>query len=177
MAYSSWSVSFGEQPSAAKWNILGTNDAYFDSLIGSGTAWTSATPTWTNLTVGTGGNAYNTIYYQQLGKIVRFHGRVTLGSSGPVVGTNPYFVLPVTISTTAYPTGSTYSYPIGTTSYKAATVAYNGALVYNAALATSAAQPLYNIQASGATAGLAVSSPGTWAAGDHISYMGWYEAA
>lgn len=38
MAYQSWSVVFGEQPSAAKWNILGTNDAHFDSLIGlSGT--------------------------------------------------------------------------------------------------------------------------------------------
>lgn len=33
MAYASWSVVFGEQPSAAKWNILGTNDAYFDSYI------------------------------------------------------------------------------------------------------------------------------------------------
>lgn len=33
MAYASWSVSFGEQPSAAKWNILGTNDAYFDAYI------------------------------------------------------------------------------------------------------------------------------------------------
>ncbi len=29
MAYSAWSVVFGEQPSAAKWNILGTNDAGF----------------------------------------------------------------------------------------------------------------------------------------------------
>lgn len=29
MAYASWSVVFGEQPSAAKWNILGTNDASF----------------------------------------------------------------------------------------------------------------------------------------------------
>lgn len=29
MAYQSWSVAFGEQPSAAKWNILGTNDASF----------------------------------------------------------------------------------------------------------------------------------------------------
>lgn len=29
MAYQSWSVVFGEQPSAAKWNILGTNDASF----------------------------------------------------------------------------------------------------------------------------------------------------
>jgi len=34
MAYASWSVVFGEQPSAAKWNILGTNDASFND--GSG---------------------------------------------------------------------------------------------------------------------------------------------
>jgi hypothetical protein len=34
MAYQSWSVVFGEQPSAAKWNILGTNDASFND--GSG---------------------------------------------------------------------------------------------------------------------------------------------
>jgi hypothetical protein len=33
MAYASWSVIFGEQPTAAKWNILGTNDAEFNSLI------------------------------------------------------------------------------------------------------------------------------------------------
>lgn len=29
--YQSWSVVFGEQPSAAKWNILGTNDAGFNN--------------------------------------------------------------------------------------------------------------------------------------------------
>lgn len=29
MAYTAWSVTFGEQPSAAKWNQLGTNDAGF----------------------------------------------------------------------------------------------------------------------------------------------------
>lgn len=29
MAYQAWSVVFGEQPSASKWNILGTNDAGF----------------------------------------------------------------------------------------------------------------------------------------------------
>lgn len=34
MPYSSWSVVFGEQPSAAKWNILGSNDAHFNDLIG-----------------------------------------------------------------------------------------------------------------------------------------------
>lgn len=34
MAYSSWSVSFGEQPSTAKWNILGTNDSSFNDGTG-----------------------------------------------------------------------------------------------------------------------------------------------
>lgn len=34
MGYSSWSVVFGEQPSAAKWNILGTNDASFNDGTG-----------------------------------------------------------------------------------------------------------------------------------------------
>ena len=37
MAYASWSVVFGEQPSAAKWNILGTNDASFNDGTGIGT--------------------------------------------------------------------------------------------------------------------------------------------
>jgi hypothetical protein len=34
MAYASWSVVFGEQPTAAKWNILGTNDASFNNGTG-----------------------------------------------------------------------------------------------------------------------------------------------
>lgn len=38
MAYASWSVVFGEQPSAAKWNILGTNDASFNDGTGIGTS-------------------------------------------------------------------------------------------------------------------------------------------
>lgn len=36
MAYQSWSVTFGEQPTAAKWNILGTNDASFNDGSGIG---------------------------------------------------------------------------------------------------------------------------------------------
>lgn len=36
MAYQSWSVVFSEQPSAAKWNILGTNDASFNDGTGIG---------------------------------------------------------------------------------------------------------------------------------------------
>lgn len=34
MSYTSWSVVFGEQPSAAKWNILGANDASFNDGTG-----------------------------------------------------------------------------------------------------------------------------------------------
>lgn len=33
MAYAAWSVIAGETPTASKWNVLGTNDADFDSRI------------------------------------------------------------------------------------------------------------------------------------------------
>lgn len=36
MGYQVWSVVFGEQPSASKWNILGTNDASFNDGTGIG---------------------------------------------------------------------------------------------------------------------------------------------
>lgn len=42
MSYQSWSVVFSEQPSAAKWNILGTNDASFND--GTGIADSAITP-------------------------------------------------------------------------------------------------------------------------------------
>jgi hypothetical protein len=38
MAYTAWSVIAGEQPTAAKWNILGTNDASFNDATGIGTS-------------------------------------------------------------------------------------------------------------------------------------------
>ena len=34
MVYASWSVVANEQPSTAKWNIIGTDLAYFDSIVG-----------------------------------------------------------------------------------------------------------------------------------------------
>lgn len=46
MAYQSWSVVFGEQPSAAKWNILGTNDASFNDGTGvEALSWATAVVT------------------------------------------------------------------------------------------------------------------------------------
>lgn len=57
MAYASWSVVFGEQPSAAKWNILGTNDASFNDGSGIGTnAVAAASLATTAITLATAAN-------------------------------------------------------------------------------------------------------------------------
>lgn len=53
MAYASWSVVFGEQPSAAKWNILGTNDASFNDGTGIGNATITAAKRTGGFYVGT----------------------------------------------------------------------------------------------------------------------------
>jgi hypothetical protein len=42
MAYTAWSVTFGEQPSASKWNQLGSNDASFNDGTGIGAVLGSA---------------------------------------------------------------------------------------------------------------------------------------
>lgn len=72
MAYQSWSVVFGEQPSAAKWNILGTNDAGFNDGTGiAADAITSRVIDW----AATGGGDAGGIWWEEIG-------RDTLGSDG-----------------------------------------------------------------------------------------------
>lgn len=96
MGYTSWSVVFGEQPSAAKWNLLGTNDAYFDSLIGAGTAWSTwSSPIASGVTAGNGTTNY--AKYQQIGKNVDCRLGFTLGSTSSITG-QIRLTLPVTSS-------------------------------------------------------------------------------
>lgn len=91
MAYTSWSVVFGEQPSAAKWNLLGANDAYFDSIVGSGTAWTS----WAGTVVGWSATTTAEKYYKQIGKNVWF----MIHYTGTSNSTSVTFTLPVAAAT------------------------------------------------------------------------------
>lgn len=90
-----WSVIFGETPSAAKWNQLGTDADFLDGRLDTiEAAYTSFVPSWTNLTVGSG--ATNTGHYTQIGKTVILNVGVVLGTS-PTVG-GAVLTLPVTAS-------------------------------------------------------------------------------
>lgn len=95
MAYTSWSLVYGEQPSTAKWNILGTNDSHFDSFLGSTLAWQSWTPTLANITQG---NGTLKCYYTQVGKIVFCRFYFLLGNTS-AIGTGPTFTVPVAANT------------------------------------------------------------------------------
>lgn len=172
MAYSSWSVVFNEQPSASKWNILGTNDAFFDSKVGSGTAWTSWTPTFTNLTIG---NATVTGAYVQLGKTVLARLRVVFGTTS-AMSTNPFLTLPVN-NATAYDT--TYHNLIGEAWY-ATDGNFAGKLAINNVSGSNKAQLIYEDSSSTfvTLSGLSSVIPrnaGTWTTGNSFTLFLNYE--
>lgn len=174
MAYASWSVVFNEQPSASKWNILGTNDAYFDSIIGSGTAWTSWTPTLSGRF--TDGDWTKDCKYQQHGKMVFYELSLLATDSTPMGGgvATAIFTLPVTAATIP--------------NTDARQVIGHGLLTDNTsidiqAIATYGSTTtgvISYIGVSGAfTSQLAIDSttPFTWTTSDEISIVGFYEAA
>lgn len=108
MSYAAFNVVFGEQPSAAKWNILGTNDASFNDGTGIGTgaitapkigtdstfAWTSYTPTISNFAIG---NGTLLAKYNQIGKRILARISITAGSTTTLTGPIA-FTFPVTPS-------------------------------------------------------------------------------
>lgn len=98
MAYQSWSVVFGEQPSAAKWNILGTNDDHFYGFLGDNETWQSWSPTLTNVTIG---NGTVTAKYIQIGKTIFFHLMISAGSTTSSSNT-PRFSLPTGANSVTY---------------------------------------------------------------------------
>lgn len=96
MAYSSWSVIFGEQPSSAKWNILGTNDAHFYTFLGDNVNWQTWAPTLTNLS----GGAITYAKFGYVGKTVFFRFKYTLGGAGVAGSVDVTFPVTATLTTT-----------------------------------------------------------------------------
>lgn len=171
MAYASWSVVAGEQPSAAKWNILGTNDAFFeDFIIGTNSvhaAWSSWTPSYTNLTVGNGTNSSKYVKY---GTTVLFTVSFTFGSTSSM-GSNPVITsLPVTPATIS--TGEV----VGFGTFRDAT----GSNYYSVLWYSGSAYQLIRTQVSGSDlvyVGISSTTPFTWTTSDNVFYRGVYQAS
>jgi hypothetical protein len=92
-------------------------------VVGTGTgwAWSSWTPTWTNLTVG---NGTVSAKYIQIGKAVFYRIYIILGNTS-AVGTGPTFTVPVASSTDTasqgiLPIGRAYYLDAGATNYMGA---------------------------------------------------------
>lgn len=106
MAYTAWSVVYGEQPTAAKWNQLGTNDAGFkdgtnidnlaitgakiaDGAITNaklstaadelGAAWKAWTPTISN-SAGSISATINWAKYMRIGKTIIWNASISISS-------------------------------------------------------------------------------------------------
>lgn len=172
MDYQSWSVVFGEQPSAAKWNILGTNDAYFASIVASDVAYGTWTPVFVNWAVGTGGSVGTTAAYTQVGSTVFWTMTTTLGSSGFAVTPNATFSLPVEAHANV---GG--SFPIGRGTL---TDVSTGSIYDAGAIQASSTTALFTVYNSGTAhltvSGINATTPITFAAGDSFKLSGFYQA-
>lgn len=170
MAYTAWSVVFGEQPSAAKWNQLGSNDAHFYSFLGDNLAWQSWTPTWTNLTVG---DATQASKYTRVGNTVIYRVSLIFGSTTSM-GTGPYFTLPVT---SVSPSGTANVPNIGTLrQYESGGTTYSGLVGWRST--TTGLLLTFAVSGSNVIESTITSSvPFSWGNLDEIYAQGFYEAA
>jgi hypothetical protein len=140
-------------------------DGFVTSLGGTNTAWTSYTPTWTNLTVG---NATQAFRYKQIGKTVFVQGLITLGSTSSVTGLIQ-FTNPVNQNSS------------NLQCFKTDVLLYRGAF-FGGVLYPNGADKWYvrAINTASTYAGVSDTSstvPGTWTTGDFITVSYFYEAA
>jgi hypothetical protein len=145
------------------------------SGAGTGWAWQSYTPSYTNLAVGTGGGATNTGFYTQIGKTVFVETTAVLGTSGESVSGSVSFTLPVTASS-HYNFASTALYGIGWVSMIVA-----GSYFYGIILLGSTSTVTINALNSNSTylgpSAISSTVPGTWAAGSIMTCQLYYECA
>lgn len=166
------SVSTGVLSSA---NVIPTAalqaGAVTNAKLAINTVWNSFTPSWTNLSVGTGGGASNAGFYQQVGKLVTGYTMTILGSSGASVGTTAYFVAPVINVSSHYISAIN---PVGSAVLNAGAANSPGLLVYNSSVAANALV-LYYFPSSTTLATTSSTTPGTWAPGNVITTQFMYE--
>jgi len=140
-----------------------------DNAIGP---WTAYTPTFTNLTPGTGG-AVSAVWRRER-DLIRVHVRVTLGSSGFTVGSIPTMTIPVEMFTPASPNARLIN---ATTYYDvSANQTYAGDVSCVTGSTTSVRLLGWPAGASGLALALNGTSPFTFAAGDVLSFEFVYRA-
>lgn len=167
MTYQTWSVVFGEQPSAAKWNILGGNDAHFYSFLGDNLAWSSWSPSYTNITIGSGTTVAQ---YIQIGKTIFFNWQLLLNTT--TINDNISVSLPVTAAS-RYGTANMTN-AIGTGYYNDIT-ASQYPLVVTIEASTTVFKVRVDVQGTPDTG--STNNPVAEANGDTYSVSGFYEAA
>ena len=136
-----------------------------DQAVNAESAWTTYTPTFTNLTVG---NSTVAARYKQIGKIVFVSMRFTRGSTGSI-GSTPTMSLPVNNdSDIGLMIGTPYYEDTGTQGF----VGYlllGGNIVYFGQQNVSGTYPT--------TAYISATVPFTWTTNDNITVQFYYEAA
>jgi hypothetical protein len=150
----------GTVPSFTAGTVLPASDlqTLADELTAVAAAWTSWTPTLTNLTLGNGTLA---AAYRRVGKTGDLRFAFTLGSTS-AVGTNPQFSLPFTLNSTIASSGLQLIGPA--TLVDSGTARRMGAIQAD----TSTTVSIIQINATPAVASITATSPWTWTTGDML---------
>jgi hypothetical protein len=145
--------------------VLTADSAQATGLKYSG-AWTTWTPTYTNLTLGNGNVVAR---YCQIGKVVFFNFFLTFGSTTSMTAANPTFSLPVAaVRSTFFYNGNILD--SGTVNYSA--------FAETTAGLTTATWRTQNVSATyPTTAGCEPTVPMTWTTNDNYQVSGSYEVA
>lgn len=191
MAYQSWSVVFGEQPSAAKWNILGTNDASFndgtgiaDGVIlpehlknGSSTLNTWVWDTWTPTLSGRfdDGDWTKTCRYIRIGNTVVGTFKVVASAAAPMGGGTADCIFTLPVTATVYQGADQNAWIGGAGLYDSGTTIINGATVMNSANLTTAR--IRYISGDSVYSSITSTAPFTWTTNDEITTTFMYQAA
>lgn len=165
---------FGEQPSAAKWNILGTNDAYFDSVVGSGTAWASFTPTLSGRFTDAKWN--KTCAYIQIGKTVHARYRLVANTTTPMAGGSADAIITLPVTSVDYAHGEV-SYAIGSSSLLDFGTTNFFAVPYWFSTTTMKVRVISTGSTYASNTDITSTVPFTWTTSDEILISITYEAA